>query len=452
MEQTPDWSVNGIQTVEDAIRNEITDLLLKTAICLCNNADKRPSSPMSQDGSSYGSRYIGAQSWGKPDQDTTYGGVGFQDPFYNLKFKTALLQHGWLYSVYNRSVRNVRSYSHLISGTSIYGFCTEERANLLCSPFEYIPIHMLEELCEVYPRALQEFDSLIPANIQYEPGQILNGQAKYFKMVNEKSSTAYQMIDQIITRFVKELDDEHARIYREAKNEGRTLSEYNARPFLTVRNNHMEFKDEFRLYDIYSLKRGLMSMGQFLNYPFRGMNAFTIYGQQTYSGQDMPYGNFQSNLAELYKEAIQCHYDMMRKLIVLRLTLEKGQNTIEKKNVPYMVNPNSGNNINKQKTNRKNRERKASKEELIKAQKAEAEISQERASRIGEVIRSQSASRAERNSRLAAYAKLTENARLANQGTSLNGPIVNTRPPSRSRPKPKPRRLTRSYRLTNAKK
>jgi len=129
----------------------------------------------------------------------------------------------------------------------------------------------------------------------------------------------------------------------------------------------------------------------------------------------------------------------------------KGRNTIEKKNVPYMVNPNSGNNINKQKTNQKNRERKASKEQLIKAQKAEVEISQERASRIGEVIRSQSASRAERNSRRAAYAKLTENARLPNQGTSLNGPIVNTRPPSRSRPKPKPRILTRSYRLTNAK-
>jgi hypothetical protein len=130
----------------------------------------------------------------------------------------------------------------------------------------------------------------------------------------------------------------------------------------------------------------------------------------------------------------------------------KGRNTIEKKNVPYIVNPNSGNNINNQKTNRKNRERKASKEQLIKAQKAEAEISQERASRIGEVIRSQSASRAERNSRRAAYAKLTENARLPNQGTSLNGPIVNTRPPSNSRPrpKPKPRKLTVSYRLKNA--
>ena len=453
MEQTPDWSVTGIQTVEDAIRNEITDLLLKTAQCLCNNASKRPSSPMSQDGSSYGSRYIGAYSWGKPDQDTTYGGVGFQDPFYNLKFKTALLQHEWLYSVYNRSVRNVRSYSHLISGTSVYGVCTEDRVNLMSSPFEYIPIHMLEELCEVYPRALQEFDSLIPANIQYGNLQSRKEQDLYIGMVNQKKMTAYQMIDQIITRFLKELDDEHARIYREAKNEGRTLSEYNAKPFLTVRNNHMEFKDEFRLYDIESLKYGLRKFGEFLSYPFRGMNAFTIHGQQTYSGQEpIPYSNFQSGLAELFVEAIQCHYDMMRKLIVLRLTLEKGQNTIEKRNVPYMVNPNSGNNINKQKNKSKNRERKASKEQLIKAQKAEAEISQERASRIGEVIRSQSASRAERNSRLAAYAKLTENARLANQGTSLNGPIVNTRPPSRSRPKPKPRRLTRSYRLTNAKK
>lgn len=118
----------------------------------------------------------------------------------------------------------------------------------------------------------------------------------------------------------------------------------------------------------------------------------------------------------------------------------KGRNTIEKRNVPYIVNSNSG----------KNRERKASKEPLIKAQKAEAEISQERASRIGEVIRSQSASRAERNSRRSVYANLTETARLANQDTSLNGPIVNTRPPSKSLPKP--RRLTRSYRLTNAKK
>ena len=450
MEQTPDWSVNGIQTVEDAIRNEMTDLLLKTAQCLYNNASKRPSSPMSQDGSSYGSRYIGAHSWGKPDQQN----YGFYDPLHNLKFEQVLLlENPWLFSVYNRSVRDLIRYGRMLSGTSVYGFCTKERANITCSPFEYIPIHMLQELCEVYPRALQEFDSLIPANIQYGNLQSRKEQNIYIGAVNEKSSTAYQMIDQIITRFVKELDDEHARIYGDAEKEGRTLSEYNARTFLTERNKHMEFKDEFRLYDIYSLKHGLMSMAQFLNYPFRGMNAFTIHGQQTYSGQEpIPYSNFQSNLAELCVEAIQCHYDMMRKLIVLRLTLEKGRNTIEKRNVPYMVNPNSGNNINKQKTNQKNRERKASKEQLIKAQKAEAEISQERASRIGEVIRSQSASRAERNSRLAAYAKLTENARLANQGTSLNSPIVNTRPPSRSRPKPKPRRLTRSYRLTNAKK
>ena len=403
---------------------------------------------MTQDGSSYGSRHIGAQSWGKSDQET----YGFYDPLHNLKFETVILGNYWLFSVYNRSVRNLQRYSYLISGTSLYGVCTKDRINLMSSPFEYIPIHMLQELCEVYPQALQEFDSLIPANIQYGNLHSRKEQDRYIGMVNQKSSTAYQMINQIITRFVKELDDEHARIYREAKKEGRTLSEYNARPFLTVRNEFMEYKDEFRLYDIESLKYGLITMGQFLSYPFRGMNAFTIHGQQTYSGQEpIPYSNFDSNLAELVVEAIQCHYDMMRKLIVLRLTLEKGQNTIEKKNVPYMVNPNSGNNINKQKTNQKNRERKASKEQLIKAQKAEAEISQERASRIGEVIRSQSASRAERNSRRAAYAKLTENARLPNQGTSLNGPIVNTRPPSRSRPKPKPRILTRSYRLTNAK-
>jgi hypothetical protein len=426
MEQTPDWSVNGIQTVEDAIRNEMTDLLLKTAICLCNNADKRITSPMTQERSWVGSKHIGTQSNGLPDQEN----YGFYDPLHNLKFETVILGNYWLFSVYNRSVRNLQRYYYLISGTSVYGVCTKDRINLVSSPFEYIPIHMLQELCEVYPRALQEFDSLIPANIQYGNLHSRKEQDSYIGMVNQKRSTAYQMINQVITKFLKEIDDEQARIYREATDEDRTV----------------------RLYDIESLKYGVRNFGGFLDYPFRGMNAFTHSGQQTYSGQEPnPYANFQSNLAELFVEAIQCHYDMMRKLIVLRLTLEKGQNTIEKKNVPYMVNPNSGNNINKQKTNQKNRERKASKEQLIKAQKAEAEISQERASRIGEVIRSQSASRAERNSRRAAYAKLTENARLPNQGTSLNGPIVNTRPPSRSRPKPKPRRLTRSYRLTNAK-
>jgi hypothetical protein len=418
MEQTPDWSVNGIQTVEDAIRNEMTDLLLKTAICLCKNADKRPSSPMTQDGSSYGSRHIGAQSWGKSDQEN----YGFYDPLHNLKFKTVILDNYWLFSVYNRSVRDLIRYGRMLSGTSVYGVCTQERANISCSPFEHIPIHMLQELCEVYPRALQEFDSLIPANIQYGNLQSRKEQDRYIGMVNQKSSTAYQMIDQIITRFVKELDDEHARIYREAKNEGRTLSEYNARPFLTVRNEFMEYKDEFRLYDIYSLKHGLITMGQFLNYPFRGMNAFTIHGQQTYSGQEpIPYSSFQSNLAELVVEAIQCHYDMISRLIVLRLTLEKGQNTIEKKNVPYIRIQKLGNNINNQKTNRRLKTNlpgslRHDRSEIERAKRAEAERSNsiERARSVGNTI----ARRAEMKERRAADKKLTEKAVELSRGRS----------------------------------
>ena len=380
MEQTPDWSVNGIQTVEDAIRNEMTDLLLKTAICLCNNADKRITSPMTQDRSSYGSRHIGTQSNGLTDQEN----YGFYDPLHNLKFKTVILDNYWLFSVYNRSVRNLQRYYQLISGTSGYGVCTQERANLVSSPFEYIPIHMLQELCEVYPRALQEFDSLIPANIQYGNLHSRKEQDSYIGAVSEKRSTAHQMIKQVIIRFLKEIDDEQARIYREATDEDRTL----------------------RLYDIESLKYGLIKLGEFLDYPFRAIYPFTIHGQQTYSGQEpSPYSNFQSNLAELYKEAIQCHYDMISRLIVLRLTLEKGQNTIEKKNVPYIVIPKLENNIRR-------------------------------------------TPRVSRRTKRASKPKLSPGANIhyPKQGASLNRPNVN-RPRSNSRSRPTPRRLNRSYHL-----
>ena len=384
MEQTPDWSVTGIQTVEDAIRNEMTDLLLKTAQCLCNNASKRPSSPITQDRSTYGSQFIGSQSNGLTDQQN----YGFYDPLHNLKFEQVLLENYWLFSVYNRSVRNLQRYYQLISGTSVYGVCTKERANLVSSPFEYIPIHMLEELCEVYPRALQEFDSLIPANIQYGNLQSRKEQDLYIGMVNQKRSTAYQMINQLITRFLKEIDDEQARIYREATDEDRTL----------------------RLYDIDSLKYGLRKFGEFLDYPFRGMNAFIIRGQQTYSGQEpSPYDNFQSNLAELYVEAIQCHYDMMRKLIVLRLTLEKGEKTIEKRNVPYIVNPKLENNITR-------------------------------------------TPKVSRRTKRVSNPKLPPGANIhyPKQGAPLNRPNVN-RPRSNSRSRPTPRRLTRSYHLSGNK-
>ena len=387
MEQTPDWSVNGIQTVEDAIRNEMTDLLLKTAICLCNNADKRPSSPtpMTQDRSSYGSKHIGTQSNGLTDQQN----YGFYDPLHNLKFETVILGNYWLFSVYNRSVRNLQRYYQLISGTSVYGVCTNDRVNLVSSPFEYIPIHMLQELCEVYPQALQEFDSLIPANIQY--GNLLHSrkeQDSYIGKVSEKRSTAYQMINQVITKFLKEIDDEQARIYREATDEDRTL----------------------RLYDIESLKYGVRNFGGFLDYPFRGMNAFTRSGQHTYSGQEpSPYDNFQSNLAELYKEAIQCHYDMISRLIVLRLTLEKGQNTIEKKNVPYIVIPKLENNI-----------------------RITPKVSSRRTKRVSKPKLPPGA-----------------NNHYPKQGASLNSPNVNGSR-ANSRPKPKPRKLNVSYRLKNA--
>lgn len=383
MEQTPDWSVTGIQTVEDAIRNEMTDLLLKTAQCLCNNASKRPSGNVNQPGSS-GSQYIGTQSNGLTDQQN----YGFYDPLHNLKFEQVFLENYWLFSVYNRSVRNLQRYYQLISGTSGYGVCPEERYNLVSSPFEYIPIHMLQELCEVYPRALQEFDSLIPANIQYGNLQSRKEQDLYIGAVSEKRSSSHQMIDQAITRFLKEIDDERARIYRDATDEDRPL----------------------RLYDIESLKYGLLGMGEFLNYPFRGMNAFTTHGQQTYSGQEpSPYGNFQSNLAELYKEAIQCHYDMISRLIVLRLTLEKGQNTIEKKNVPYIVNPKLENNIRR-------------------------------------------TPRVSRRTKRASKPKLPPGANIhyPKQGASLNSPNVN-RPRSNSRSRPTPRRLTRSYHLSGNK-
>ena len=395
MEQTPDWSVNGIQTVEDAFRNEMTDLLLKTAICLYNNASKRPNGPGRIPGQQYWmSPYIGQVSHTLlPDQKIS----GFYDPFYNLNFETALLQYEMLYSVYNRSVRNVRDYMQIMSGDSVYGFCTDERANLIFSPFEYIPIHILEQLCEVYPAALQEFDTLIPSNIPY----VRREQERYVGMVNEKRSRAYQLIDQVITRFKKEFEDKLSSIYGEAEKEGRTLSQYNARPFLTERNKHMEFKDEFRLYDTQSVIYGLQRMRRFLEYPFREMCGFT----QPWSGQDVAYGNFQSNLAELYKEAIQCHYDMISRLIVLRLTLEKGQNTIEKKNVPYIVNPKLENNIRR-------------------------------------------TPRVSRRTKRASKPKLSPGANIhyPKQGASLNRPNVN-RPRSKSRSRPTPRRLNRSYHL-----
>ena len=409
MEQTPDWSVNGIQTVEDAIRNEITDLLLKTAICLCNNADKRPSSPMKPPGFISVSRYMG-EVWSWVSDQAAYG---CQDPFHNVNFKEALLQHEWLYSVYNRSVRNVPRYHELKSEHSIYGFYTEERANLLCSPFEYIPIHILEELCQVYPAALQEFDSLIPANKQYETRE-RKGQESYIGAVNEKRSRAYQLIDQVITRFKKELVDELSRVYGEAEKEGRTLSQYNARPFLTERNKHMEFKDEFRLYDTQSVIYGLQLMSRFLEYPFREMCAFTPFGSYNYS-RVAPYSNFQSNLAELYQEAIQCHYDMISRLIVLRLTLEKGQNTIEKKNVPYIVIPKLENNIRRT-----------------------PKVSARRTKRVS-------------NPKLPPGA----NIHYPKQGAALNSPNVNSpraNSNSRSRPKSKPKPRSLSVRMSGNKK
>ena len=339
------------------------------------------------------SRYMG-EVWSWVSDQATYG---CQDPFHNEKFKDALLQHEWLYSVYNRSVRNVPRYHELKSEHSLYGFYTEERANLLCSPFEYIPIYILEQLCEVYPAALQEFDTLIPSNIPY----VRREQERYIGMVNEKRSRAYQLIDQVITRFKKEFEDELSSIYGEAEKEGRTLSQYNARPFLTERNKHMEFKDEFRLYDTQSVIYGLQLMRRFLEYPFREMCAFT----QSWSGPDVPYSNFQSNLAELYKEAIQCHYDMISRLIVLRLTLEKGQNTIEKKNVPYVVNPKLENNIRR-------------------------------------------TPRVSRRTKRASKPKLSPGANIhyPKQGASLNRPNVN-RPRSKSRSRPTPRRLNRSYHM-----
>ena len=326
-----DWSIGGIHTREDAIRNKMADILLNTAYCLCLNAEKRDDRVILYQGGTMtirNSRFVDGSDWNLvPDQEVSYRSVNV--PYQNESYAKELSKHRWLYSVFNRSVRNTGTALMVISDS------ISSRNNYFLndlpwrySPFEYCPSHLLEQFCEVYQTLLIDFEPLIPQKFDMRLGASIpyrQAQDEYLGKVTTLLTNGYTQVSKICDAYKAAQTEESNRIYATSTREGRTkfVDPYYAAPYFEQQNKYPEYADGFRMIE---LKRNIMAVETLyylLIYSLRPTGPYICTVVQTYSGQaPSPYSNWCSIIAELHVEAIQCHLNMMLQLIPLRKELE----------------------------------------------------------------------------------------------------------------------------------
>lgn len=309
-----DWSIGGIHTREDEIRNKMADILLNTAYCLCLNAEKREDRVILYQGGTMtirNSRFIHGIDWNMvPDQEVSYSYLNA--PYQNELYAKELSKHRWLYSVYNRSVRNTGSYS--------LPWCY--------SPFEYCPSHLLEQFCEVYQTLLVDFEPLIPQRLDMRFGATMpyrQAQDEYLGKVTTLLTKGHTQVWNICEAYKALQIEESNRIYATATREGRTkvVDPYYAAPYFEQQNEYPEYADGFRMIE---LKRNIMvveTLYYLLIYSLRATGPYISNVVQTYSNQPLsPYTNWCGTIAEIHVEDIRCHLNMMLQLIPLRKELE----------------------------------------------------------------------------------------------------------------------------------
>jgi hypothetical protein len=290
-----DWSIGGIHTREDEIRNKMADILLNTAYCLCLNAEKRADRMILYQGGTMmisNSRFVEGFGWNLvPDQEISYSYLNA--PYQNESYAKELSKHRWLYSVYNRSVRNTNYYSVLWR----------------YSPFEYCPSHVLEQIREVYQKMLVAFEPLIPQRLDMIVGAAMpyrQAQDEYLGKVTTLLTNGYTQVYKICEAYKASQIEESNHIYATA-----------------TQNKYPEYADGFRMIELKRNIEVIDSMYPLLLYSLLPTGPYISTAVQTYSNQPLsPYSNWCSTIAEIHVEAIQCHLNMMLQLIPLRKELE----------------------------------------------------------------------------------------------------------------------------------
>lgn len=273
------------------IQKKISRLLVDTAKCLYENARKWPDKTQ-YDGTS---KFVGQSSGFVPDeviQDQVYSRYWFYDDngfiYEDPEERKELLNHGFLYSVYNRSVKNTM--------TAMFWMRDNHKPHTIAklySPFEHCPISILEQLCEVYQSVLEELKQIPPFVPESFPNQ-------------RKSQ------DQYLGKIREPLAKCSARVYKICET------------YKDEQKPNSKYKDEFQILELEANQVMIDHLYPLLQYSTRSMEFYS--GQSSYGmgygPSDHYYWNWRDNIAELYIEAIECHWNMLRQLIPMRKELE----------------------------------------------------------------------------------------------------------------------------------
>jgi len=305
------------------LQKKISRLLVDTAKCLYENARKRPDKQYDSTSKFVGS--VGAV----PDeviQKQVYSVYMFYDDkgfiYEDPEERKELLNHAFLYSVYNRSVKNTM--------TAMYWMRDNHKPHTIAklySPFEYCPIPILEQLCDVYPSVLEELKRLIPQKLNYTFGQQRKSQDEYLGKIREVLSNGSATIYKICDKYKEEQKRQATQIYSKATIEGRTETAdpyYASQHMDEQMNPNSKYKDGFRILELDSNQDMIDHLYSLLQYSTRSME---FYNEQSshgvgYGPWDQYYWNWRDNMAEVYIEAIECHWNMLRQLIPMRQELD----------------------------------------------------------------------------------------------------------------------------------
>lgn len=318
--------MDELEIKSNLLQNKISKLFVDTAVCFYKNAKKRNGTDFAHGqhdgiqfvGPNHGSvptdQMIQIQSHGELLVNTDWGENILL--YENSKDRKELSNHKWLYSVYNRCVKNTMSSLNMFD-EDIHRFST------IYSPFEYCPISILEQLRDTYPSIIEELKILIPQKIIYIFGQQRKSQDDYHSKIKGVLSDGKQRLFKSCEQYIEEQKREKQTIWDNATREGRMefADPYYASQHKYDRGDTSMYKDGFRIIELETNILMISSLCKLLHYPFREMGPFfnsqTPYGMG-YGPSDQIYSNWQDNMAQLYIEALDCHFNMLRKLVPIR--------------------------------------------------------------------------------------------------------------------------------------
>ena len=293
------------------IQKKISRLLVDTAKCLYENAKRWPEKQYDST-----SKFGSSEEPDEKIQVRMYSGYSFYDDYGFIyedpEERKELLKESFLYSVYNRSVKNTM--------TAMYWMRVNHKPHTIAklySPFEHCPVPILEQLCDVYPSVIEELKQIPPFVPERFPNQ-RKSQDEYLGKIREPLTKCSTHVYKICETYKDE------------------------------QKPNLKYKDEFQILELVANQVMIDHLYPLLQYSTRSMefyNGQTPYGMG-YGPSDHYYWNWRDNIAELYIEAIECHWNMLRQLIPMRKELEAiaQKRQEEEKAIKHLQN-NLGNNF-----------------------------------------------------------------------------------------------------------